>query len=380
LFITADDIWTDPIIARAGEGATLGVNVRNGGNQPATNFSASFYVDGELLDTAPAIGPLSGYEYVALSTPWNPLVARTYHIQVVVNLPPPRLELTSLVAERDIVVLEPLSPGADTEPPVGDSLIVNDGSPSTAVREVALHLQAHDNSPAGVQAMLIKEFTLDPATQQWLVAQSSGWVDYTPVLSFTLSAGSVAKYLHAWFADGNNNVSLAPVEALINYIPSPDQVNTGEWRVYRWYLASGQRIGIVLMAQSGDPDLFVWVPGNVGLPDYWSMEPGWDMVSFLAPTTGVYQVQVYGYQAASYNFYLLAGFNREMRVHPDLLEANLRKWTGWLPWTFVPKTTKALPTEPLGRAAPPPRSAVGVLPSERHFLYVPAIHRQMSER
>ena len=91
------------------------------------------------------------------------------------------------------------------------------------------------------------------------------------------------------------------MQARIDYIPPADQVGTNQVRVYRQQLTAGQSMTVTVTPSSGDPDLYVWLP-NETLPLV-SDQAGQvvDQVTLVAAVSGLHQIEVYGYTAASYS-------------------------------------------------------------------------------
>jgi len=79
-------------------------------------------------------------------------------------------------------------------------------------------------------------------------------------------------------------------------------VGANQTRLYRYNLEAGQSFSAQVHVLSGDPDLYVWAPDwEQGRPAWVSNQSvGDEEVSFLTPISGEYQVEVYGYTAATY--------------------------------------------------------------------------------
>jgi hypothetical protein len=93
----------------------------------------------------------------------------------------------------------------------------------------------------------------------------------------------------------------------IDYTPPSDTVRAGRVRVYRRNLTAGQTLQVTLETLSGDADLYVWRPdGNQSWLNNNSGAAN-DNVSLTAPQTGVYQIEVYGYQESQCRLTIVGG-------------------------------------------------------------------------
>lgn len=69
---------------------------------------------------------------------------------------------------------------------------------------------------------------------------------------------------------------------------------------YKFYARSGQQVTVTLSPSSGDPDLYVYYPSRLYLDSNVSDDAESRKVVFIAPTSGYYYAEAYGYQAGSY--------------------------------------------------------------------------------
>lgn len=354
---------------RDGDLAGVGVNVHNGGDLTASGIEIRFY-DGDPDDGGTIIGAgtyvlpfISAY---GTSAQWTGKVWNTAGLggdhQIYVVLDPDNeiaeSDETNNVAHRTITILPP---APDTIPPSG-SVLINGGADTTSSREVILTLDAQDNpGGTGVQSMYIIEMEFNYASRQWLPARESGWVAYTTSYPWTLLPGSGVKYIQVWFADGALNISDLPGKDMICYIPAGDSIGQGEWRLYRQEINQGTIVTITLDVVSGDADLYVWNPGSLGPPDYYSINsgPAQDQVIFTAPENGVYQIQVYGFEASVYN----------LTIETTTGEGSLTLNSNAL------RQGKIMPSAPLSVVEPPDRTGV---PRVQYKLYLPLILRSHS--
>lgn len=340
---------------RDGDIAGVGVNVRNASNRTVSDIEIRFYdgdpdAGGTIIGAGTYVLPFISSHGIApqwTGRVWDTTgLAGDHQLYVVIdpNDKIPESDETNNLAGRTIAIL---LPAPDTTPPSG-SILINGGDDTTSSREVILNLNAQDEpGGTGVWLMYILESQFDYASRHWVPAQASNWVAYTTSYSWMLLPGGGAKYIQVWFADGAQNISTLPGKDMINYIPIGESIGTGEWRLYRQEINEGTTVTITLDTESGDADLYVWKPGSAGAPDYYSINLGTaqDQVIFTATETGVYQIQVHGFEAAVYNLTIAATRGGELR-HVPFLNANALR------------ETKTLPSAPVSLVEPPDRIAV----------------------
>lgn len=188
----------------------------------------------------------------------------------------------------------------DRAPPTVNSFTIDGGADVSTAPTVTLMLSATDNAAgSGVGAMRFVEFEFAQAAMEWVPVQSSDWLSYTGSYTWTLVDVAGARYVRAWVADEAGNISLSPGRDHINYTPPSDQIAQGLVRVYRQYVEAGVTLSVTVTPISGDPDLYIWSPGESS----WVSNHYTDTVDALSVKIGVsgtYQIEVYGYSAAEY--------------------------------------------------------------------------------
>ncbi|KAA3662612.1 MAG: hypothetical protein DWQ04_12970, partial [Chloroflexi bacterium] len=311
LFGYAHEFWTDPVAPREGKEMDLGLIVhRQGGTSTLTNVAVHFY------EGTPYTGTYLGEGIIPLLSPndnastasvdWTPTAAGDYSIYAIID---PDNNVTETFEDNNVVTrtVTVLPTITDTTPPHVDSFIINDGAFFTFSRNVTFDTTASDPSPGtGVRHLYFIEYQFSLAAWEWVPVQTSGWLDYESARTdypWQLRPRPGIKYVQAWAADGAGNISLKPGFDFICSIPISDidTIWAGESRIYRFDVTAGQRLTAVLDPTYGDPDLYVWgPPGATGSPWISNKSTGTDEVSFIAPVTGVYQVEVYGYTFARY--------------------------------------------------------------------------------
>jgi hypothetical protein len=235
-----------------------------------------------------------------------------------VKVPRPWLGTFDLVAvyERALTpaeVTQNFQAGTGTPPapapdkPLVEELTINDRADSTTDREVTLHITATAATPErSIQSVLMKEYMVDQTSGHWIEAQQSDWRDYdgTPATyAWTLAPPSGVKYLQVWAKDDQGSISRFPYQAFINYVPEQATLAEGAGRVYRYALNAGEQVTVRVDPASGDPDLTVWAPGDMQQQTPWvsNLREAPDVITVAAPVDGVYQIEVTGYTAATYN-------------------------------------------------------------------------------
>jgi len=355
--IGPDDLWTDPLTLRQGSQAAAGANVHNGGGQTITGVEVRFYL-GDPEDGGVEIG--SGPYTTAAISPGGAGAAWTGYVWDTSSLEPGDYQLYAVLDPDDVLAegdeannvahrtVTILPPAVDTEPPTG-TLIINDDAPITASRGVTLTLSAQDNDK--VLGMYIVEFEYSHAVDQWLPVISSDWQLYriTEPWAFYSDRPGV-KYISAWFSDVARNISSERGHDTIDYTPSGIAIGEGEVHVYRPDFAISAPVTVVLTnaAGSGDADLFVWQPGGSGMPDYYSMESGTttDRVTFTAPISGTYQIEVHGVEATSYTLSTQVEASEGVqhpRAAPDPMMDKMLPPAPYIPTESVPPTQIVLP-------------------------------------
>ena len=139
-------------------------------------------------------------------------------------------------------------------------------------------------------------------------------VEYAEI-ACVLEAFPGVRLLQTWVADGAGNVSAAE-SMMYNLLPSeeasinghgiqasvPGDLVEGMSHFYIYPITAGHTVTAVLTPSGGDPDLYIWSP-DAG--QSWTSLKGAgevDEVTFVAPQTGLYVMQIYGYADAVYGF------------------------------------------------------------------------------
>jgi len=187
---------------------------------------------------------------------------------------------------------------ADGLPPEG-TIQAGDGSQAHETTSLTLHLEAEDRGGGSVAQMFLRERAWDG--DDWAVVAESGWLPYAAGHAWTLDATPGAHYFSAYWMDDSGNASTLPARTLVNLAPASSDLAAGEIAVYRVRIEAGEAFTATLTTHSGDADLYVWVPGNEGPPDWYSDLDGTavDQVVVTDTVAGDYHLEVRGYDAAS---------------------------------------------------------------------------------
>jgi len=181
--------------------------------------------------------------------------------------------------QRQLFVAQERTMTASTPITVDPGLpIAADATPPWAGLNAGPELVTSGSVPLGIVAapdaawMHLREWTLSPATGAWIVAGNSGWISYSPNYTWTLSSGQGVKYLGVWVADAAGNISVLDEGSLafVNRSDGNQALADGQRVQYRGDLENGNWIVAVLATVAGDPDLFIWRPGNGFRPDLYS--------------------------------------------------------------------------------------------------------------
>lgn len=315
LFGQAATFWRDPATARAQSPVQLGLVVyRQGGRTPLANVAVQFYMGnpdagGTLIGTGtiPLLSPRSNASTAAVT--WTPPAAGAYTLFAVIDPENTVVEgdETNNRIERSLTVA---AAAPDTLAPHVDTFVINNGAISTTVLSAFLDTTASDPTlpppSSGMGALFFIEYEYSPSAALWVPVQSSGWLPYGDAQAhfpWQLMPASGMKYVQAWAADQAGNISVSPAQTLINYLPPTDRVLQNQTRIYRYALTAGQPLHARLVPTQGDPDLYIWPPDYTTRPPWVSNLAGEgvvDEIALVAPVTGIYQVEVYGYTTAAY--------------------------------------------------------------------------------
>jgi uncharacterized repeat protein (TIGR01451 family) len=355
LFATGYDIFSIPQTVREGmDNVNLAVNVYNVSAHTVHDVRVEFY-HGETLIGNGNASFISPYKHtlVQMNGAWDISGLRgANHIRVVVDPENMFSELSEVnnVATRTVAIL-PLA--ADLFPPEVISLEINNEDEISYSRDVFLDIEAHD-AGGEVDKMFIIELGFNHNIRQWMEIQRSGWLTFTEHYTWTMSGQIGIRYIQVWVADTRGNISNYPGYNMINYMPPLEHVGKGRWNLYRHTVQSGQNLAIQLIPETGDPDLYVWGPGNNGFPDAYSRRSGKerDEVSLVMPTSGICQIQVYGFEDSDYRISIIRGMSKNLVQTLTLYSAE----------------NKTLPGIPLSTEDPPSRVGIPSAPVEECVL------------
>lgn len=378
LFAYNYELWTEPAAPHANAPTQIGLVVhRNGGKQVLEKLHVRFYEGnpsqgGRLIGDAivDRLSPRSSA--ISSGATWVPSASGVYPIYAVIDPDNRVVEAneTNNVVWRNVGVL---AATADQVAPHVDSFSINDGAASTTEPTLTLKVSASDPEPGtGVQSVLFVEFEYHNDVGDWVPVQRSGWLDYhqpESTYQWILRPAAGVKYLQAWARDGAGNISLYPYQRFISYTPPEYSISRGETQVYRFTVKAGQRLTARLEPLSGDPDLYVWAPdASAGRPPWVSnLRTGIDTVSFVAPVSGVYQVEVFGYTAARYRL----GVRIEAVQANALARAEAASTVGQI------DPTKPLPSQPVVplESVPSVRNGIVDVSLSTYTIFLPSVAR-----
>ncbi|MFC2054649.1 hypothetical protein ACFLV7_10210, partial [Chloroflexota bacterium] len=197
------------------------------------------------------------------------------------------------------------------------------------------------------QWMYIREWTLDPDNGGWEIAQNSGWLPFNQTSMWTLSAGAGVKYIGVWVADNEKNVSTLNEHSLdfTNLLASAPSLADGHRHQYRFELEPGNLAIFNLVANQGDPDLYVWDPYHALLPNYAAEgDQLVDVVGFYPRLKGIHLFEVIARGESSYQ--LLSATPTETDQQSTLEAADASKNRPQHPLTVSNPLTSGMGTPP----------------------------------
>ncbi len=207
-----------------------------------------------------------------------------------------------------VVVLMPEMPPRDIRPPTAQLTI--EGADVVTERDVTLRINASDN--VGVRRMLIREWQLvtEPAPH-WKVITPGVWEEFRSTREWRLGGTAGTHFIGVWVADEAGNISILTRSSLdfVSLLLPGETVAFGGIDAYLVAYKVGEQVTARLETVSGDADLYVWYPGNLGWPDGASTLDGTavDTLSFTTPRAGIYLFVVYGAARSTYNLSITPG-------------------------------------------------------------------------
>ncbi|MBN1261388.1 MAG: DUF11 domain-containing protein [Anaerolineae bacterium] len=312
LYAHPADLWVNPPNPREGAAPpTLGLNVRRQGGAGNVATVVDFYdgppETGTLIGrTGPVIIPPNGS--VTATVAWSPAPDQgRYTVYAVIDpedAAPESNETNNVIS----YTLGVLPPRPDTLAPTIDDFQANNDTQVTNQRQVFLDLTAHDNTGGtGVKYVLYVEYEYIQSAYSWVPVASSGWLPFADAgaeYPWLLRPGPGVHYLKAWVADGAGNLSTA-ARTFINYLPAQSYVAPEQVAMFRFWLTAGLDVSARLTSLSGDADIYAWAPDGTRLA-FSDTSDLVEVVTFTASVDGIYQIEVYGHEAALYRLELQA--------------------------------------------------------------------------
>lgn len=215
---------------------------------------------------------------------------------------------TVSLERRAVVVLMPVRPPRDVRPPTAQLTI--EGAGVVTERDVTLRINATDD--VGVRRMLIREWQLvtEPVSH-WKVITPGVWEEFRSTREWRLGGTAGTHFIGVWVADEAGNISVLTRSSLdfVSLLLPGETVAFGGVDAYLVAYEAGEQVTARLETVSGDADLYVWYPGNLGWPDGASTLDGVavDALSFTTPRAGVYVFVVYGAARSTYNLSITPG-------------------------------------------------------------------------
>ncbi|WP_281257223.1 ELWxxDGT repeat protein [Candidatus Viridilinea mediisalina] len=311
LLSNSDYLWLDPVLPRVNHPVQLGLLVeRMGGKNTLEAVEVLFRRDA-------ADGPELGRGVVNFldprsmesTTPITVTFDATGEVTIYAIIDPDGViaehnEQNNIV-QRTIIVAPA---GNDQVPPVVEQIRINGGAEAAVTAaQINVDVRASDPAPgSGVGHVNIIEYIYSDSIKRWVAIERSAWLPYltTPAnYRWTLQPLAGMRYIQVRARDGAGNISVGQARRLVNYIVSNDRIARDQTRVYRYMLDPGQAFEVNLEVLEGDADLYVW-SSQADQSAWVSNQSGSvnEQVRITADQVvpGLYQVEVYGYSAASY--------------------------------------------------------------------------------
>ncbi len=374
-------LWTVPVAPRDGVTTSLGLLVhRLGGEGTLPTFPVRFYLNSiapgnAIGDGAVAeLGP-DGSQNTS-SVEWGIQAAGVYTIWAEID---PENIITETDEANNVIsrTVEVLATHRDTIPPTVTALRIRGGEGSliglqaggdteTSTRLITLTVQGQDNpGGSGVAQVFYAELHWSAGARSWQPVQWTEWLPYGRDHVWELHPESGMRYIQAWLVDRAGNISAAPMQALVNYIPAQETILEREVRVYRKSVMAGECLTVQVTPISGDPDLYVWPPAYQSGDLYWYSLNGTgetDEVQITAPRSGLYQIEVVGFTDAAYQLTMTVTGSCELTTAAEKTAFNER----------VLRSQPIVPTE----SEPPAELAIApvrFLPG--YTLYLPVLFK-----
>lgn len=304
--ISSEDLWTAPPTIHQGETVMLGANVHRKGGKAPKEVTVAFYrllADGarQLLGQQRTVPMLPGPEVVeSIFIEWDTSDLPEV-VEVMATIDPDNNETETTKNNNETSrTFRVLSLTDDLESPLITRLQANNGAPQTDTAAISVTIEANDVGNSGVATMYLIEREFNSSARQWVAVQNTGWIPFQNTYSLMLTQRGGIRYIQAFVSDSAGNISETMVKTRINYNPPSDRVLAGQVRLYRYTLTAGQHLQVRLETINGDADLYIWQPdGNrswVSNAEATSL----DSVSLVAPQSGNYQVEIFGYQTSNY--------------------------------------------------------------------------------
>ena len=367
-----DLLWINPQAPRATVPFDLGLLVqRRGGRNALDNVLVEFRrdaPDGEILGSVliPFLDPRSE----PVSTPGLPVTFANAGVVTIYAIIDPNNEATeddedNNIYSRTIVVGDPPPPAVDQIPPTVDGITINDGSSDIVTDpNINVDIQASDNQ-SGVPNIYMIEYAYFEGTGRWVPIAQSGWLPFgtSPQRYLrTLMPQSGMRYIQVRARDGAGNISIGQARRLINYEAPSDSIGRGQTRIYRYELAAGQSFEVNVDVLSGDADLYVWSSRTDQSARVSNLPGSADervRIEAAQIVPGLYQVEVFGYTAATYRITTTIG---------DLpASASAQQDGGIDPLKDLPTAplvgVTSIPSEQAGNVPPPPTDTVTPTPT-----------------
>lgn len=207
----------------------------------------------------------------------------------------------------------------DLTPPKLTSVTLTNAGTLTDIRQQQLTVRASDSGGSRIGSLYVVEYRFSGDAQDaWQVVGRSGWQPFGAndgkVINWTITADPGVHFLQVFVADRAGNVTVSPGLSFLSYRPATVSIGADEQQIYRISPPVGQPTTVRMDVLSGNPDLYVFGPNVSFNPE---SDTPVESVSFTA-TGGIYQVEVEGHVAGTYQLQVIAGADQTSQADaPD---------------------------------------------------------------
>lgn len=248
-------------------------------------------------------------------------------------------------------------PSAQALQPRVTALSIDGGTAQTSERTVTLRATTV-NQPA---AVLFAEYGYDSVRNIWQLVGATRRVSPAAAAAgvrWTLAHEPGMRYIQAWVIDDRGIIIRPAQQAFVNYVPRTIEIAKDARHIYRYTLAAGETLRVELTTLRGDADVAIWTEEMTTPTSLRAKASAQEVVTIRAERDGLYQLEVRGVQAGSYQLRVLIEPEAETQV------------TGFDVGSLQPALTS---TEPMPALSSEPDRYL--LPETERRVYLPLLRQ-----